>query len=168
MEQKLGKAWKMLRFPIDHEFWSKEVRKGDEWQWEVDLNSYAKEDGKVWHTNITDRYIEAIPNYKGFFDNKFHCKLFFVKIMPGNLGYIKYPKLGETALIWNITNGRNKVSNHKISGVISEKGIVSVKITDTRPLLVDLNYLSSYTEKQRRDLVLTFNAPFEKVLSTWL
>ena len=164
MEQRLDKLWKTINYPIDKEYWVKEIREGKKYQWEVDLNNYAKADGNIWYTEITQKYIDAISQYKVPFSKKMHCKLFFVKVMPEDY-YTKYPRLGETGLIWNITS-INQISKHKIIGSNNE-GSIALNVESTKPLLVNMNNLKTRTDLQRRDLVLTFDAPFDKVLETW-
>lgn len=164
MEQRLDKIWKTINYPIDKEYWVKEIRQGKNYQWEVDLSNYAISDSNIWYTEITKKHLDVIAQYKVPFDKKFHCKLFFVKIMQEDY-YSKYPELGETALIWNVTNV-GKVSNHKIIGSNNE-GSIALKVESTKPLLVDMKHLKTTTIGQRRDLVLTFDAPFDEVLKAW-
>ena len=164
MVQRLDKVWKTIRYPIDKEYWVKEIRQGMKHQWEVDLGNYAKSDGNIWYTEITKKYLDAIAQYKGPFDKKFHCKLFFVKVMSEDY-YARYPNLGKTGLIWNITD-IGKVSKHRICGINNE-GSIAINVENANPLLVDMEHLKTMAISQRRDLVLTFDAPFDEVLEAW-
>jgi len=163
-DMRLDKLWKTIRYPIDKEYWVKEIREGKNFQWEVDLNNYANADSNIWHTDVTQIYLDAIAQYKVPFSKKMHCRLFFVKIMAEDF-YAKYPVLGQTGIIWNIT-GINKESRHKIVGSNNE-GSVALEVKTAKPLLVDMNSLKTITDVQRRDLVLIFDEPFDKVLESW-
>lgn len=164
MEQRLDKLWKTINYPIDKEYWVKEIKEGTKFQWEVDLNNYANADGNIWHTEVTRKYLDAIAQYKVPFSKKMHCRLFFVKVMPEDF-YAKYPVLGQTGIIWNITS-INELSRHKIVGS-NNQGSVALEVKTAKPLLVNMNSLKTRTRTQRRDLVLTFDAPLDKVLETW-
>ena len=59
-DMRLDKLWKTIHYPIDKEYWVKEIREGKNFQWEVDLNNYANADSNIWHTDVTQRYLDAI------------------------------------------------------------------------------------------------------------
>jgi len=163
-DMKLDKLWKTIRYPIDKEYWVKEIREGKNFQWEVDLNNYANADSNIWHTDVTRMYLDAIAQYKVPFSKRMHCRLFFVKVMAEDF-YAKYPPLGQTGIIWNITD-IDKESRHKIVGSNNE-GSVALEVKTAKPLLVDMSSLKTITRTQRRDLVLSFDEPFDKVLERW-
>ena len=163
-DMKLDKLWKTIRYPIDKEYWVKESKEGKNFQWEVDLNNYANADSTIWHTEVTQMYLDAVAQYKVPFTKKMHCRLFFVKVMAEEF-YAKYPVLGQTGIIWNITS-INAISRHKIVGS-SNEGSIALNVDSNKPLLVDMNSLKTITDLQRRDLVLSFDEPFDKVLERW-
>lgn len=165
MEQRLDNHWKTIKYPIDKEYWMQQVREGRKHQWEVDLENFVASDNTIWYTEVTRIYLDAIANYKRAFDKNFHCRLFFVKVMPEDY-YGKYPVLDKTAVIWNVTDGLNKKSKHKIVGQ-NKEGSIAMKVETTSPLLIDMSCLQTICDKQRRDLVLTFNAPFKEVFNAW-